>query len=275
MEITSLHKKAYELRNDILEMVYNSKGGHIGGSMSCIDILTALYWDVMDVKLIKENSKNKDYFVLSKGHCAEALYAVLASKDFFDKSELNTYAQFDTRLAEHPSHRLPGVEISTGALGHGLSVCAGIALGLKRSGSTGTVYTLMGDGEQAEGSCWEAAMAASKYGLDNLVAIVDRNRLQISGSTEEVMPLDNLAEKYRAFGFNVIECDGHNMVEIVTALRTRKKGMPMAVIANTIKGRGSAIMENKAAWHHAVPNKEQYDQIKKELTEEAKKEAVQ
>ncbi|MEG2020821.1 MAG: transketolase [Oscillospiraceae bacterium] len=271
MDGTSLHKKAYELRIDILEMVYKSKGGHIGGSMSCIDILAALYWEVMDAEQIKQKSDNRDFFVLSKGHCAEALYAVLASKGFFDRSELETYAQFDTKLAEHPSHRLQGVEISTGALGHGLSVCAGIALGKKRDGKNGTVYTLMGDGEQAEGSCWEAAISASKFKLDNLVAIVDRNRLQISGSTEEVMPLDNLAEKYRAFGFNVVECDGHSMDELTTALRTRKKDMPTVVIANTIKGCGSAIIENKAIWHHAIPNAEQYEQIKRDLNQKAGK----
>lgn len=261
-----LRKIAFERRLDVLEMVYNHKSGHIGGSMSCMDILVGLYYDVMDVEKIKNGSPDRDRFVLSKGHTAEAYYTVLADCGFIEKSELDTFTEFKTRLAEHPSYKIPGVEIATGALGHGLSAGVGMAIGLKKSEPDAHVYVLMGDGEQAEGSIWEAAMSAGKFGLDNLTVIVDRNRLQISGSTEDVMPLDNLGDKYASFGFNVIECDGHDPEAIHAALTAVTPGKPTAVIANTIKGYGSPVMEDKAPWHHAIPNEEQYIAIKNDLT---------
>ncbi|MCL1819674.1 MAG: transketolase [Oscillospiraceae bacterium] len=251
----TLNEIAASRRLDVLEMVYRAKSGHIGGSMSCMDILVNLYYYVMD--------RDTDYFILSKGHCAEALYSVLADLNYIPKEELETFTRFGTRLAEHPTKKVPGVVTATGALGHGLSVGAGIALGLKRDKKGGSVYILMGDGEMAEGSIWEAIMSAAKYKLDNLIAIVDRNRLQISGGTENVMPMDGLSARFQAFGWNVVECDGHG--DMTAVLKARRKDKPSAVIANTIKGRGSSVMENNAEWHHLIPSAEQYIQIKNDL----------
>lgn len=262
--ITELRLTALQRRLSVLEMVYNGKSGHIGGSMGCMEILTVIY-DHMDIEKIKENSPRRDRFILSKGHCAEALYAVLADIGLIEAQELQTYARLGTRLAEHPTHSIPGVEVATGALGHGLSIAVGMAYGLKCDGSSARVYTLMGDGEQAEGSVWEAAMSAGKFGLDNLVAVVDRNRLQISGSTEDVMPLGKLAEKYRAFGFVAVECDGNDVASLEAALEAPHEGKPLAIIANTIKGCGSTIMENKPEWHHLIPNEQQYEAIKADI----------
>ncbi|MCI8401518.1 MAG: transketolase [Lachnospiraceae bacterium] len=261
----NLKKTAFAHRLDVLEMCYGHKAGHIGGSMSCMDILTVLYYDVMDIEKIKTKAADRDRFIMSKGHCAEAYYAVLAGTGFIGKEELDTFTAFDTRLAEHPSHKIPGVEIATGALGHGLPVGVGMALGLRDEAPKAHVYVLMGDGELAEGSVWEASMAAAKYRLSNLTCIIDRNRLQISGGTEEVMPLDELGEKYRAFGFEVIRCNGHDYEALGRALRTRHPGKPMALIADTVKGFGSPVMEDKAPWHHAIPTAEQYEQIKADL----------
>jgi len=246
-----IKKIAYNFRLQVLDMVMDSKSGHIGGSMSCMDILTALYCELM-----KEN----DRFILSKGHCAEALYVVLANKGLIPKELLKTYATFDTALAEHPTKKVPGVSFATGALGHGLSVGVGMGIGQRNS----KVYVLMGDGEMAEGSIWEAAMSAAKYQLNNLIAIVDRNRLQISGDTEEVMPLDDLAKKFSAFNWEVRNCNGHEPVEIIQAVRA-SHDKPLIVIANTIKGYGSDVMEAKADWHHGIPSGEQYQQIKESL----------
>lgn len=268
--MTMLKKIAYERRLDVLEMDYRHKAGHIGGSMSCMDILVALYYAVMDVDKIRTGAEDRDRFILSKGHCAEAYYAVLADKGFIDKKELETFTAFKTRLAEHPSHKVPGVEVATGALGHGLPVGVGMAIGLQREQPGAHVYVLMGDGEQAEGSNWEAAMAAAKYGLDNLTVIIDRNRLQISGTTEEVMPLNDLAEKYRAFGFETIVCNGHDSDALTHALCHRVPGKPVALIALTVKGCGSPVMENQAEWHHAIPTDEQYAVIKADLQRKAK-----
>ena len=262
----NLKKIAYDRRLDVLEMVYSKKSGHIGGSMSCMDILVSLYYSVMDADKILRHEDDRDRFILSKGHCSEALYTVLADKGFFDKSELSTYTRFGTKLAEHPTKGINGIEIATGALGHGLPVGVGMALSLKNKKSTAHIYVLMGDGEQAEGSVWEATMAAAKYELDNLTMIIDRNHLQISGNTEDIMPLGDLAEKYRAFGCKVTECDGHNYEELIPALKIRETGKPSVVIAHTVKGHGSSIMENKADWHHQIPNDDEYNQIKADLT---------
>lgn len=262
--MNNLTISALERRLAVLEMVYNGKSGHIGGSIGCMDILTVIY-DRMDIEKIRREDPNRDRFILSKGHCAEALYAVLADVGLIEKEELSTYAKYHTRLAEHPTHSIPGVEAATGALGHGLSLAVGMAYGLKRDGSYARVYTLMGDGEQAEGSVWEAAMSAAKFGLDNLTAVIDRNHLQITGGTEEVMPLNDLGNKYRAFGFEVVECNGNDCAALENALDTPHPGKPLCVIANTIKGYGSPIMENQADWHHLIPNAEQYEIIKKDL----------
>ena len=238
--LRNLKQTAYELRLDVLEMVYEHKSGHIGGSMSCMDILTTLYGSVMDIDKIKAGADCRDRFVLSKGHCAEALYAVLAQFGLIDKSELDTFTMFGTRLAEHPTSKIPGVEAATGALGHGLSLGVGMAIGLRADSSPAHVY-------------------------DNLTLIVDRNRLQISGGTEDVMPLDDLCDKISAFGFSVLVCDGHDYVALEQALRHRTAEKPVAIIAQTVKGKGSPIMENKADWHHLIPNKEQYEQIKADI----------
>lgn len=263
--IKQLQAIALERRLDVLEMVYRHKSGHIGGDMSCMETLVALYYEMMDAEKILRGAPDRDRFVLSKGHNAEALYAVLADLGFFPKEELDTFTCFQTRLAEHPTYKIPGVEIATGALGHGLPIAVGMALGLRTQAPGAHVYTLMGDGEQAEGSVWEAAMAAGKFGLENLTCIVDRNRLQISGGTETVMPLDDLQKKYEAFGFACTQCDGHDFASVCRALGTRAEGKPVLVIANTVKGRGSAVMENKAQWHHAIPTDEEYEQIRKDL----------
>lgn len=265
MEAAELKRIAYTRRLEVLEMVHRTGSGHIGGDMSCMDALVTLYYEVMDVQKMRQGAADADHFILSKGHCGEALYTVLADKGFFPKSQLETYAKFHTRLAEHPTHGLPGVDIATGALGHGLSVACGMALGLKRGGCGGHIYTLMGDGEQAEGSIWEAAMFAGKYNLDNLTAIVDRNHLQISGTTEEVMPLGDLCARYAQLGWNAIPCNGHDYSAMRTAFLTHKAGMPTVVVLDTIKGKGSPVMENQAEWHHLIPNDEQYLQIRSDL----------
>lgn len=258
----NIKKIAFERRLDVLDMVFSSKSGHIGGSMSCMDMLCALYYRIMDTKKIALKAPDRDRFILSKGHCAEALYAVLADKGFFPKEDLKTFGAFDTALAEHPTRKVNGIEVATGALGHGLSIGVGMGIGLAETSAN--IYVLMGDGEMAEGTVWEAAMAASKYQLKNLKAIVDRNKLQISGSTEDVMPLENLDEKFSSFGWEVRICDGHNPDAVIAAL-TASHEKPLVFIAETIKGYGSPLMENDADWHHLIPNAEQYKQIKADL----------
>lgn len=269
MDALTLSKIADERRLDALEMDFHAHTGHIGGAMSIAEILSCLYYEEMDTEKIKQGAPDRDRFILSKGHCAEMLYAVLADKSFFPSEEKATYAQFKTRLAEHPTKKVPGVEIATGALGHGFSAGVGMAIALKEQAPSAHVYVLMGDGEQAEGSIWEAAMSAAKYKLFNLTVIIDRNGLQITGNTENVMPLGNLRSKYEAFGFKVIECNGHSPDELVAALQTRDEQKPVAIIAKTVKGKGISFMENRAEWHHKIPDEEQYniakDEIKKRL----------
>lgn len=264
---SQLARKADEMRLSAVEMTFRSKAGHIGGSMSEMDLLTTLFYRVMDTERMKNREPGRDYFVLSKGHSSEGYYSILADWGFFPKEELKTYARYETRLMCHPSRKVPGVDIGTGALGHGVCVAVGIALGLKRQNRPGHVYVLMGDGEQAEGSVWEAAMAAGNYGLDNLTAIVDRNHLQISGNTEDVMRLDPLPDKYRAFGFRTVEINGHDYGEITKALTARTPGRPTAVLANTIKGKGVSFMENQAVWHHKILSEGQYEQAVREIRE--------
>lgn len=268
MDDSRLKKIAAQCRKTVLKIDYFSRAGHVGGSMSCMDILIALYHEVLDVQKIKNQAVDRDRFILSKGHCAEALYTVLSSKDFFPQQELETYAQFATRLAEHPTRKVPGIEAATGALGHGLSLGVGMALSLKRDKVPARVFVLMGDGEQAEGSNWEAAMAASKFGLNNLIAIVDRNRLQITGDTEEVMPLESLSQKYAAFGWEVKECNGHSFSELLQVFGTPMGEKPRVILAQTVKGKGVSYMENQAKWHHGVPNEEQYLQGMQELSQQ-------
>ncbi len=267
-ELRELRAKAARLRRLILEMDYHTGGGHIGGALGACDILTALYFDVMNQSPAQfaANDPNRDRFILSKGHVSDALYAVLAMAGYLPEEELMTYIQHNSRLGGHPTNHVPGVELNTGSLGHGLPVGAGVAKGLKLSGSGAQVYVLTGDGELAEGSNWEAAMAAAHYQLDNLTWIIDRNHLQIGGCTEDVMALDPLDEKCRAFGFEVTQIDGNDLQALRTALRAQNaSGKPRCILANTIKGKGVSYMENVAKWHHGTPNDQQYLQAVEQL----------
>jgi transketolase len=266
-EVIDLELKARQIRKGVLDMVYSSKAGHVGGSMSSIDILTTLYYKVLNIDPKKFSDPNRDRFILSKGHIAESLYYILGDKGFFDKEKLKTYSQYGSTLIGHPNNKNNGVEVNTGSLGHGLSVAVGMALAGKRDHKNYRVFTLMGDGEQAEGSVWEGAMAAANYKLDNLVGIVDRNGLQISGTTEEVMDLKDLSSKWTSFGWEVVEVDGNNIEELLKVFYKipAKEGKPTMVIAKTIKGKGISYMENNAKWHHGVPTEEEYNQAVKEL----------
>lgn len=270
-----LKVKAYELRKNVVDIIMAGKGGHIGGDMSVIDVLVTLYFDQMNISPENMDDPNRDLFVLSKGHSVEAYYAVLAEKGFFTYEEvLEKFSKFGSKFIGHPNNKLPGIEMNSGSLGHGLPVCVGMALASKMDGRNNRVYVVMGDGELAEGSVWEGAMAGSHYKLDNLCAVVDRNRLQISGSTEDVMHHDSQEERWSAFGWHVISVDGNDCQALHDAFEEAKtvKGKPTVVIANTVKGCGSAVMENKANWHHKVPSQDEYVQIMKDL--EARREAA-
>lgn len=266
---------AYDLRKKVIDMIISGKGGHIGGDMSVMNTLVTLYFNQMNISPENQDDPNRDKFVLSKGHSVEAYYAVLAQKGFFPMEEvIEKFSKFGSPYIGHPNNKLPGIEMNSGSLGHGLGVCIGMALAGKMDERDYRVYTVMGDGELAEGSVWEAAMAGGHYNLDNLCAVVDRNRLQISGSTEDVMTQDSQEERWAAFGWHVISVNGDEIEELIQAFNEAKtvKGKPTVVIANTTKGFGSSVMENKAAWHHKVPNAEEYDQIMKDL--DARKEAL-
>lgn len=266
-KVNELKNKAKELRKDLVKVVYESKAGHIGGSLSSLDILTTLYYEVLNVNPENPKDPDRDRFILSKGHIAEALYCVLADKGYFEKEKLKTYSKFGSTLIGHPNIKNPGVELNTGSLGHGLSASVGMALAAKKDNKNYRVFTLMGDGEQAEGSIWEAAMSAAHYKLDNLVAIVDRNGLQISGTTEDVMSLKDLSGKWEKFGWNVIEVNGNDIEQLLNVFNAAPavEGKPTMVIAKTIKGKGVSFMENNPKWHHGVPTEEQYVQAMKEL----------
>ena len=264
-EIKKLSALAYELRKDVVDMIVEGKGGHIGGDMSVMDILVSLYFKEMNISPENKDDENRDRFILSKGHSVEAYYAVLAAKGFFPKKEvMEQFSRFGTPYIGHPNNKLPGIEMNSGSLGHGLHASVGMALAGKMDRRDYRVYTVMGDGELAEGSVWEGFMAGHQYKLDNLCAVIDRNRLQISGNTEDVMGHDDLHERIRSFGWHVIDVkDGNDIDQLNAAFEEAKtvKGKPTAVIANTVKGCGSSVMENKANWHHKVPTQEEYDQI--------------
>ncbi|QDW72862.1 transketolase [Lachnospiraceae bacterium KGMB03038] len=272
----NLKALAYELRENVIDMIVEGKAGHIGGDMSVMEILTEIYFEQMNISPENQDDPDRDKFIMSKGHSVEAYYAVLARKGFFDiKEVIATFSKFGSMFIGHPNNKLPGIEMNSGSLGHGLPVSVGMALAGKMDGRDYRVYTVMGDGELAEGSVWEGAMAAHQYGLDNLCAVVDRNRLQISGNTEDVMGHDDLHERFRAFGWHVIDvADGNDIDQLRAAFEEAKtvKGKPTVLIANTVKGKGSSVMENKANWHHKVPNEEELAQIRKDLAE--RKEAL-
>lgn len=268
VSVEFLEKKAAQIRRDLLRMIYHGKTGHTGGSLSCTDILTVLYYGVMKLDPANPKWEERDRFILSKGHSVEGYYCILGDLGFFPREELMSFSRFGSRFIGHPNNKVPGVEMNTGALGHGLSISVGMALAGKLKGREYRVFTLMGDGEQAEGSVWEAAMAGAHYRLDNLVAVIDRNRLQISGNTEEVMALDSLEDKWRSFGWDVVTVDGHNHSRLLEAFTTTgATGKPRLVIANTTKGKGVSFMENVAHWHHGVPSSEQLELALKELSE--------
>ena len=262
-----LTAKSYILRRDVLDMIYRSGGGHFGGDFSVIDILIALYNLHMNTTPENITSPNRDRFILSKGHAVAALYAVLCDKGFFSKSDLEDFSTFNTTFIGHPNNKVNGIEMNTGSLGHGLSVGVGMALAGKMDAMDYRVYVVLGDGELAEGSIWEGAMAAGHYKLDNITAIIDRNRLQISGNTEDVMKQDNQIDRWSAFGWNVLEADGHDIKELDLVITEAKayKNKPTVIIANTIKGKGFSEAENNADWHHKAPNKEQYEAATAEL----------
>ena len=272
----NLKVKAYDLRKDVVDMILAGKGGHIGGDMSVMEILVTLYFKQMKVSPENPQDEDRDRFVLSKGHSVEAYYAVLAARAFLDIQDvIANFSKFGSKYIGHPNNKLPGIEMNSGSLGHGLPVCVGMALAGKKDKKNYRVYTVMGDGELAEGSVWEGFMAAHQYKLDNLCAVVDRNRLQISGNTEDVMGHDDLVQRIASFGWHVIDVkDGNNIDELNAAFEEAKtvKGKPTAIIANTVKGCGSSVMENKANWHHKVPTQEEYQQIIADF--EARKEAL-
>lgn len=267
----ALTRKSYELRRDIIEMVHESKAGHVGGDLSVIDILTVLYFKVMNVSPEKAKDPDRDRFLLSKGHCADALYCVLGEKGYYDvKNAIKTFSKFGSPFIGHPNTEIPGIEINSGSLGHGLSVGVGMALAAKMNGQNYRTYVVIGDGEMAEGSNYEGMMAAGHYRLDNLCATVDLNRLQISGTTKEVMDSDSLAEKFRAFNWNVIEVsNGNDCGQLADAYEKAAayKGKPTVLIAHTVKGNGISFMENTPSWHHGTMTEEQYQQAVRELEE--------
>lgn len=256
-ELTLLAEKN---RKRLVEVVYRAKAGHIGGDLSCLNVMTALYFDVMkNLNPQEPKAAERDRFVLSKGHCVEALYVTLEAKGFLKPEVLDTLGQFGSVLSGHPTIEVPGIEVNSGALGHGLSIGTGMAIAAKMDKKSWKTYVLMGDGEQGEGSIYEAAMAAHKYQLDNLVAIIDRNHLQISGNTEDVMPIDSIRERWSAFGWDVVTMNGDEMESILKTFHaidyTNKK--PHLIISETTKGKGVSFMEGIAKWHHGVLNEEQ------------------
>lgn len=269
-DIKELQDLALENRRNIIEMVYQAKSGHIGGSLSACDIMTVLFHKCMKHAIngkLSDEYKDRDRFVLSKGHVSPIYYSVMAQLGFFDKEELQTFRKLGSRLQGHPSLMCPGVEIATGSLGQGLSMACGIAMALKLDKNPANVFVMLGDGELQEGNTWEAFMQASHRKLDNLIAIIDRNGLQIDGSTECVKALGNLTDKVKAFGWNVIEIDGHNIEQIYNSIEKAKSmDAPVAIIANTVKGKGVSFMENNAGWHGTAPGKEDYEKAISELS---------
>lgn len=270
MDIIDLKKKAAEIRIRLFQMIHNAKAGHTGGSLSNTDILTVLYYHTMRHNPQEPKWDERDRFIASKGHSVESLWCILADLGYFPKSELETFSQFGARLIGHPNNKVPGIEMNTGALGHGLPISVGMALAGKRDHKDYRVFCLMGDGEQAEGSIWEAAMSASHYKLDNLVGIIDRNSLQISGNTENVMGLDPLDKKWEAFGWHVVSIDGNDIVSLMETFNSipYTEGKPTLIIANTVKGKGVSFAENAIGWHHRVPSDEELALAVKELTEQ-------
>ena len=268
MQTSDLKRTAARARCLALDMVYRAASGHIGGSLSAMDILTELYFDELSIDPNRPADPDRDRFVLSKGHCTPALYPVLALRGYFPLERLQEFRRIDGQLSGHAEMKhVPGVDMSTGSLGQGLSAAVGMALAARLDGKDYRVYALMGDGEIEEGQIWEAAMSAAKYGLGNLCGVVDVNGLQIDGPTASVMPSEPLDEKFAAFGWNVVKCDGHDFAALAEAFRAARacKDKPTVILAKTVKGKGVSFMENQAGWHGKAPNGEQYETAKAEL----------
>ena len=273
-DIKELKKIANNIRISIIEQVYEAGSGHPGGALSIADIMAVLYFNQMNIDSKDEKSNLRDRLVLSKGHAVAALYAALAEKGYIPKEELKTFRKLGSRLQGHPDmEKLPGLDMSTGSLGQGLSIANGMAIASKMDSLGCRIYCILGDGEIEEGQIWEAAMTANKYHLDNLCVILDFNGLQIDGTVEEVKALDCLRSKWESFGFNVISCNGNDVEMLISSFEQAKqtKGMPSIIIAETIKGKGVSFMENKAEWHGKAPNEEEYNRAMKELKLEADK----
>ena len=263
-----LNEIASIIRREIVTMIHGAKSGHPGGSLSAVEILTALYFDEMNIDPTNPKMEDRDRFVLSKGHAAPALYATLAQRGYFAKEELNNLRQLGSMLQGHPDmKKVPGVEMSTGSLGQGFSVACGMAMAAKLDNAPWNVYALLGDGEVQEGIIWEAAMSAAHYKLDNMIAFLDYNGLQIDGEVESVMNINPIEDKFKTFGLNVITIDGHDFDQIFAALDMAKDTVdkPTMIIAKTIKGKGVSFMENQASWHGSAPSEEQLEQALSEL----------
>jgi transketolase len=269
MTDSALEKKSVFLRKNILKYIYNAKAGHTGGSLSCIDILNVLYNRVLNVDPKNFKNPDRDRYIQSKGHCVEALFVTLADRGFFPESDLETLCRYQSHYIGHPTKKVNGVEQNTGALGHGLPICVGEAIAAKMDEKQHRIFTLLGDGELPEGSNWEAFLSAAHFKLDNLYAILDNNKQQITGSNQEVMNTDSLREKLEAFGWSVKEVDGHHLGELEAALNNGPfhTGKPNFIIAHTIKGKGVSYMEGILKWHHGVPSPEQYEIALSELEE--------
>ena len=262
--IEELEGLRWDLRRDCVDIIMSGGGGHIGGDMSVIDALMVLYERHLRISPESASDSGRDRFVLSKGHAMEAYYAILCERGFLDLADVKArFSKFGSPYIGHPNNKLPGIEMNSGSLGHGLPVAVGMALAAKMDGRPYRTYVFMGDGELAEGSVWEGAMSGATYGLDNLCALVDRNRLQISGDTEDVMRQDSQELRWASFGWNVLSVPGNDLAALDDAfgLAGRTKGKPTVIIANTTKGYGSALMEDKASWHHHLPDQKEYEQI--------------
>lgn len=268
METKELYLKSEINRKRLMEIVFKAKAGHIGGDLSCLNVLTVLYNAVMNINPLNLKDPDRDRFVMSKGHCVEALYVTLEAKGIISSVTLDTLGEYGSILSGHPTIEVPGIEVNTGALGHGLSIGVGMALAAKMNHQSYKTYVLMGDGEQDEGSIYEAAMAAHQYKLDNLVAIIDRNKLQISGTTEEVMALESICQRWTSLGWDVKEMNGDDIDDIVESFSNIyfENHCPHLLISHTTKGKGVSYMENVVKWHHGVPTEEEFNLAIQEIS---------
>lgn len=269
METKELYLKSEINRKRLMEIVFKAKAGHIGGDLSCLNVLTVLYNAVMNINPLNLKDPDRDRFVMSKGHCVEALYVTLEAKGIIPSATLDTLGEYGSILSGHPTIEVPGIEVNTGALGHGLSIGVGMALAAKMNHQSYKTCVLMGDGEQDEGSIYEAAMAAHQYKLDNLVAIIDRNKLQISGTTEEVMALESICQRWTSLGWDVKEMNGDDIDDIVKSFSNInfENHCPHLLISHTTKGKGVSYMENVVKWHHGVPTEEEFNLAIQEISE--------